>query len=204
VITAGLGCDGETIALTGASQPSLEDLVLGGIPWVPKVNLYNPLLAPKVGDDFLEPFHRAADGRLTPFILVVEGSIPDEGNKAEGYWAAFGTDSRTGQPITTCEWIDRLAPRAWAVMAVGTCATYAMAGNTPDVGIVTKLDLATAVEFDWPAAQRSLEAVRPGMRILKLSAKTGEGMDEWWQLLESLKAAVISSASPFRSATSNR
>ena len=67
------------------------------------------------------------------FILVVEGSIPDETNKAEGYWAAFGTDPATGQPITTCEWIDRLAPHAWAVVAVGTCATYggihAMAGN---------------------------------------------------------------------------
>jgi hydrogenase small subunit len=32
-ITAGLGCDGETIALTGATQPSIEDLVLaaGGV-----------------------------------------------------------------------------------------------------------------------------------------------------------------------------
>src|ERR671929_20646 len=53
--------------------------------------------------------------------------------KAEGYWAALGTDKRTGQPITTCEWIDRLAPKAWAVVAAGTCATYggihAMAGN---------------------------------------------------------------------------
>ena len=39
----------------------------------------------------------------------------------------------TGQPITTCEWIDRLAPKAWAVIAAGTCATYggihAMEGN---------------------------------------------------------------------------
>ena len=39
----------------------------------------------------------------------------------------------TGQPITLCEWIDRLAPRAFAVVAAGTCATYggihAMAGN---------------------------------------------------------------------------
>jgi len=56
VITAGLGCDGETIALTGASQPSLEDLVLGGIPWVRGVNFHNSLLAPEAGDDFLEPF----------------------------------------------------------------------------------------------------------------------------------------------------
>ena len=63
----------------------------------------------------------------------MEGSIPDETNKQEGYWASFGTDQETGRPITTCEWIDRLAPKAWAVMAAGTCATYggihAMEGN---------------------------------------------------------------------------
>jgi len=28
-ITAGLGCDGESIAMTAATQPSIEDLVLG-------------------------------------------------------------------------------------------------------------------------------------------------------------------------------
>ena len=69
----------------------------------------------------------------SPFILVVEGSIPNEKNKKEGYWATFGTDRATGQPITTCDWIDRLAPKAWAVVAAGTCATYggihAMEGN---------------------------------------------------------------------------
>src|SRR5207302_622956 len=66
----GLGCDGDTISTTAATQPSIEDIVLGAIP---------------------------------------------------------------GLPITLCEWIDRLAPRAWAVVAAGTCATYggihAMAGN---------------------------------------------------------------------------
>ena len=132
-ITAGLGCDGETIAMTGAMQPSIEDFVLGGIPWIPKVNFHNPFLAQANGDEFLQPFHQAANGKLAPFILVVEGSIPDESNKAEGYWASLGTDAGTGQPITTCKWIDRLAPNAWAVVAVGTCATYggihAMHGN---------------------------------------------------------------------------
>jgi hydrogenase small subunit len=63
----------------------------------------------------------------------MEGSIPDESNKKGGYWASFGTDPATGQPITTCEWIDRLAPKAWAVIAAGTCAAYggihAMEGN---------------------------------------------------------------------------
>ena len=31
-ITAGLGCDGDTIAITAATQPSLEEILLGGIP----------------------------------------------------------------------------------------------------------------------------------------------------------------------------
>ena len=132
-ITAGLGCDGESIAMTAATQPSIEDIVRGGLPWIPKVNLYNPVLAFENGDDFLRPFHEAAAGKRQPFILVMEGSIPDETNKSEGYWATLGTDRRTGQPILTCDWIDRLAPHAWAVIAAGTCATYggihAMEGN---------------------------------------------------------------------------
>jgi hydrogenase small subunit len=132
-ITAGLGCDGETIALTGATQPSLEELLSGGLPWIPKVRFHNPVLAYENGDDFLKPFALAAEGKLAPFILVMEGSIPNESNKAEGYWATLGTDKLTGQPITTCKWIDRLAPKAWAVVAAGTCATYggihAMEGN---------------------------------------------------------------------------
>jgi hydrogenase small subunit len=123
-ITAGLGCDGDTIAMTAATQPSIEDLVLGAIPGIPKVNFHNPVLAYAVGDDFLHRFEDAAEGRLDPFILVVEGSIPDERNKAEGYWAALGTDRATGQPIPTCRWIDRLAPNAWAVVTAGTCSAY--------------------------------------------------------------------------------
>src|SRR5438094_5135753 len=132
-ITAGLSCDGDTIAITAASQPSIEDVVLGVIPGVPRVRLHNPVLAYRNGSDFLEPFRLAADGRLAPFVLVVEGSIPNERNKAAGYWAGLGTDAATGQPIPTTDWIDRLAPKAWAVVAAGTCATYggihAMSGN---------------------------------------------------------------------------
>ncbi len=135
-LTAGLGCDGDTIAMTAATQPSIEDIVLGAIPWLPKVTLRNPFLAMENGDAFVDFFHRAAEGQDDPFILVVEGSIPNEKNKREGYWASFGTDQKTGQPITTCDWIDRLAPQAWAIVAVGTCATYggihAMEGNPTD------------------------------------------------------------------------
>jgi hydrogenase small subunit len=132
-ITAGLGCDGDTVSITAATQPSIEDVLLGAIPGLPTVRLHNAVLAYANGDDFLRPFHQAAEGRLAPFLLVVEGSIPNERNKTEGYWAAMGIDAATGQPIPTCDWIDRLAPKAWAVVTAGTCSAYggihAMQGN---------------------------------------------------------------------------
>ncbi|HEX4227941.1 MAG TPA: hydrogenase expression protein HypE [Bryobacteraceae bacterium] len=143
-ITAGLGCDGDTISITAAEQPSIEDVLLGAIPGLPKVHLHNPVLAMEVGDDFMKYFYQAEKGQLDPYVLVVEGSIPNERIKSEGYWAALGTDYNTGQPITTCEWIDRLAAKAWGVIACGTCATYggihAMAGNpTGAMGLVDYL-----------------------------------------------------------------
>src|SRR5580693_449068 len=91
-ITAGLGCDGDTISMTAATQPSIEDIVLGALPWIPKVHFHNPFLAQENGDEFMEHFHLAAEGNLSPFILVLEGSVPDETNKEQGYWASFGTD----------------------------------------------------------------------------------------------------------------
>ena len=46
-LTAGLGCDGDTIAMTAATNPSIEDLVLGAIPGIPKVKaLTQPLGSP--------------------------------------------------------------------------------------------------------------------------------------------------------------
>lgn len=132
-LTAGLSCDGETIAMTGATQPSIEDIVTGSLPWIPKVKFYNPFLSYENGNKFVRVFAEAAMHTERPFILVVEGSIPDENNKNAGYWASFGTDPQRDQPIRTCDWIDRLAPNAWAVVAVGTCAAYggihAMEGN---------------------------------------------------------------------------
>jgi hydrogenase nickel incorporation protein HypB len=57
--------------------------------------------------------------------------------------------------------------------------------NSADVAVITKMDLAAAVEYDWPAASANIQAVRPGMRVVRVSAKTGDGMSEWLQLLAS-------------------
>jgi hydrogenase nickel incorporation protein HypB len=55
--------------------------------------------------------------------------------------------------------------------------------NSADVAIVTKMDLGTAVEFDWHSAYGNIQAVRPGMQVMKLSAKTGAGMDAYFHFL---------------------
>src|SRR6202042_1590012 len=66
--------------------------------------------------------------------------------------------------------------------------------NSADVAVITKSDLAAAVEFDWSAAERSVQSVRPGMRVLKLSAKTGEGMPVFVEFLEKLRLRSRSAA----------
>jgi hydrogenase small subunit len=129
-----LGCDGDTVSITAAMQPSLEDVVMGNIPGLPKVHLHNKVLAFELGgSSLLEPFDAAERGELDPFVLVLEGSIPNEDIKSEGYWAGMGNDPVTGQPRLTVDRIKALAPKALAVVAAGTCATYggihAMAGN---------------------------------------------------------------------------
>jgi hydrogenase nickel incorporation protein HypB len=51
------------------------------------------------------------------------------------------------------------------------------------VAVVTKFDLAGAVEFNWKTAYDNIQAVPPGMPVLKLSAKTGEGIEEYLRFL---------------------
>ncbi|MEZ4560891.1 MAG: hydrogenase nickel incorporation protein HypB [Caldilineaceae bacterium] len=51
--------------------------------------------------------------------------------------------------------------------------------HSADVALLTKMDLADVVEFDRARAYASIESVRPGMRIIETSAKTGAGVDDW-------------------------
>jgi hydrogenase nickel incorporation protein HypB len=60
--------------------------------------------------------------------------------------------------------------------------------NTADVALITKIDLAQAAEFDRDAAHRNIGHVAPGMRVLEVSAKTGEGMDATEAFFEALLA----------------
>ena len=156
-MNAGLSCDGDSVALTAATQPSIEEIALGALPGLPTVAVHWPLIDFESGpvggsQSFIDWFFKAERGELDgPFVLVIEGSIPNESIKSEGYWCGFGNNPVTGQPMTTSEWIDRLAPKALGILAVGTCATYggihAMAGNpTGAMGVADYLG------WDWKSS----------------------------------------------------
>jgi hydrogenase small subunit len=138
---AGMSCDGCSVSVTGATNPSVEALLTGSIPGLPTAVLHHPVLSIGAGTDFVRPFQAAADGTLgAPYVVVLEGSVPDDQALPEdqGYYSAMGAggfdpDSRTDQPNRMTDWLIKLCPGAAASIAIGTCATWggipAAAGN---------------------------------------------------------------------------
>jgi hydrogenase nickel incorporation protein HypB len=55
--------------------------------------------------------------------------------------------------------------------------------NSADVAVISKVDLAAAVDFDEQAMKANIQAVRPGMAQFLVSAKSGAGMQEYLQFL---------------------
>jgi hydrogenase nickel incorporation protein HypB len=51
--------------------------------------------------------------------------------------------------------------------------------NTADVVVLSKVDIAGAVDFDLKLALRNIQLARPGAEVIQVSARTGEGMDAW-------------------------
>src|SRR3981081_3225163 len=113
-ISEGMSCDGDSVSITAAGQPGIEDVLLGAIPGIPKVNLHNKVLSPTLGgEEFLQPFRQALDDELdAPFVLVIEGSIPNEKINGDGYWTSFGNDEATGETLPINSWVAHPAATA--------------------------------------------------------------------------------------------
>ena len=63
--------------------------------------------------------------------------------------------------------------------------------NSADVAIITKMDLAEAVEFDLAEARHNIQMVRPGMETIELSAKSGAGLDAFLGLLQLRRRSAV-------------
>lgn len=70
--------------------------------------------------------------------------------------------------------------------------------HTADMAILTKMDLAAAVDFDRETARRNIDRMRPGMPVLETSVKTGAGLDDavaWVQSFAPRAASVLANGS---------
>ncbi len=86
---------------------SVEDLLIGRLPGVPRVVLHHPVTSVESGDAFMRNYEMAAEGKLNaPYVIIFEGSVPNEDLAAEtgGYWCAMGSET-VPKPIPTTTWL---------------------------------------------------------------------------------------------------
>ncbi|MDP1804012.1 MAG: hypothetical protein Q8K72_02490, partial [Acidimicrobiales bacterium] len=147
---AGLSCDGCSVAVTGATTPSVESLLLGAHPGLPRLILHHPVINVESGPHYLRAAEDAIQGKLdAPYVVILEGSIADETmvHGVGGYWSAQGEEpwgpGGEHRAVSASEWVARLADGAAASIAIGTCATWggipAAEGNPP--GAMSLMDL---------------------------------------------------------------
>jgi len=121
----GQACTGCTVSFLNATHPSVVDLLTGFIPQAAGVTLdYHATIMLPWGEEALEAVKAAERGELDPFVLVLEGAIPDESKAAErgGFWCVIGEED--GKPVTFSERLNRLAKKAAAIVSAGTCACF--------------------------------------------------------------------------------
>jgi len=71
---------------------------------------------------------------------------------------------------------------------------YPVMFQKADLVLLTKIDLIPHLDFDVAAVEDALARVMPEASLLKVSAKTGEGIDAWLQWLEDRRPAPVEHA----------
>lgn len=66
---------------------------------------------------------------------------------------------------------------------------YPLMFRSVELVVINKRDLLPHLDFDMPALMRNLDAVNPGVARMLLSARTGEGVDEWCAWLEARRGS---------------
>ena len=162
-INAGLGCDGDSVSLTAATQPSIEDIVMGALPGLPKVALHWPLIDFDCGQSGATTSWsggtRPTRGELEPFVLVVEGSIPNEEIKSEGYWAASGTTRRPASRSPPANGSTGSRPRRWPSWPPAPA---------PPTAASTPWPATPPAPWAWPTTWAGTGGRRPGIPIVNV------------------------------------
>src|SRR3954471_1726459 len=83
-MTTGLSCEGDSVAMTSATNPGLEDILTQAIPGMPKVAVHHHVIDYANGHEYAQAWFDAEEGKLGPFVLVIEGSLGNEEINGEG------------------------------------------------------------------------------------------------------------------------
>jgi hydrogenase nickel incorporation protein HypB len=68
---------------------------------------------------------------------------------------------------------------------------YPVMFQRADLVLLTKIDLIPHLDFDLPALEDAIARVMPEANLLRLSAKTGEGIDAWLQWLDERRPTSV-------------
>ncbi len=116
---------------------------MGAIPGISRVNFHNPVLAYENGEEFMKFFYRAAEGKIEPFILVIEGVNTQ--TKTTRKKATGRLSEQTEKPDSPSRPVS--GSTAWlpqrGVVAAGTCATYGGIHASSDVKLESVRDWST-------------------------------------------------------------
>ena len=150
-MTTGLSCDGDSVAMTSAVEPEPRGHRHPGDPGDAEGDRPQPGARLRGRRRVHAGLVRRRGGQARPVRPGRRGLDPERGAQRRGPLGGDGDDPDTGQPITTNEWVDRLAPKAAAVVALGTCATYggipAMKNNPTGA-----MGLADYLGWDWKSS----------------------------------------------------
>ncbi|OQX20983.1 MAG: hypothetical protein BWK75_04160, partial [Candidatus Altiarchaeales archaeon A3] len=121
----GQGCTGCTVSVTGGTNPDLINVLTGFLPQIEGINLvYHPTIMGPWGENASKILDDAINGKHDPFVLVVEGAVPDEKKAKEtgGYYCSVGETG--GKMMLFDDVLLKLSKRAGAVVAIGACASF--------------------------------------------------------------------------------
>lgn len=121
----GQNCTACSVSFLNTVSPSVTDLVLNEL----SVR-YHPTVMAAAGETAIKAI---TDSQDDPFVLVVEGSIPYGKDHREEYCTFGLSDEKVSLPGAPSQvkgdksiaaWVKQLAPKAAAVIANGSCASF--------------------------------------------------------------------------------
>ncbi len=117
---AGAACTGCSVSTLNAVSPNIKNVLIDEVIPGSHINLrFHPTIMAGTGDMVIEVLENTAETKKGGFILVVEGSVPTEG---DGIYCSLG--EREEKTVSFMERVETLGRDALAVIGLGTCAAF--------------------------------------------------------------------------------